>query len=140
MFLLPPHLRDLIEKKEKGPAARAFFRNDLLVRKVRELAVSQRRAEQEVYDDIIESGMKALSEKDKYEEIWTSLTAREQQVTALLCMGYRSSEIAARLGVSYETIRSHSKHVYAKFGLNRKALSAALERWDFESWWESHQP
>ena len=38
------------------------------------MAVSQQRAEQEVYDDIIESGMKVLSDKDKYEDIWTSLS------------------------------------------------------------------
>ncbi len=98
----------------------------MLLRKVREMAASQRRAEQEVYDDIIESGMKALSDKDKYQDIWASLSPREQEVTALTCLGYRSYEIAEALGVSYETVRTHSKHVYAKFGLSRKELPLAL--------------
>jgi DNA-binding CsgD family transcriptional regulator len=140
MFLLPPRLRDLIGKKDKGRSARAFFQDDRLARKVRELAASQRRAEQEVYDDIIESGMKALGDKNRYEEIWTLLSRREQEVTALICLGYRSYEIASTLGISYETVRSHSKHVYAKFGLNRKALRLTLAGWDFDSWWANHQP
>jgi DNA-binding CsgD family transcriptional regulator len=139
MFLLPPRVRDLLEKIPKGPVRRAFSRDELLVRKVREMAASQRRAEQEVYDDIIESGMKVLSDKDKYEDIWTSLSPREQEVTALTCLGYRSYEIAGELGISYETVRSHSKHVYAKFGLSRKELRLVLERWNFEAWWRDHQ-
>ena len=139
MFLLPPRVRDLLEKIPKGRVRRAFSRDELLVRKVREMAVSQRRAEQEVYDDIIESGMKVLSDKDKYEDIWTSLSPREQEVTALTCLGYRSYEIAGALGISYETVRTHSKHVYAKFGLSRKELRRVLERWNFETWWGDHQ-
>ena len=84
--------------------------------------------------------MKALGDKNRYEEIWTLLSRREQEVTALICLGYRSYEIASTLGISYETVRSHSKHVYAKFGLNRKALRLTLAGWDFESWWADHQP
>ena len=95
-----------------------FSKNEHLVRTVREMAVSQRRAESDVYNDILESGMKALSDKHKYEETWGLLSERERQVTALTCLGYRSYEIAVALGVSYETVRSHSKHIYAKFGLN----------------------
>jgi len=139
MFLLPPRVRDLFQRRPKGLIRRAFSRDALLVRKVREMAVSQRRAEQEVYDDIIESGMKALSDKDKYEDIWASLSAREQEVTALTCLGYRSYEIAGALGISYETVRTHSKHVYAKFGLSRKDLRRVLERWNFEAWWGDRQ-
>jgi DNA-binding CsgD family transcriptional regulator len=139
MFLLPPRVRDLFEKKPKGPIRRAFSTEELLVRKVREMAAFQRRAEQEVYDDIIESGMKVLSDKDKYEDIWTSLSPREQEVTALTCLGYRSYEIAEALSISYETVRTHSKHVYAKFGLSRKELPLALRNWNFDAWWGDHQ-
>jgi DNA-binding CsgD family transcriptional regulator len=138
MFLLPSRLRDMLERKRPGILRRVFSKNEQLVRTVRELAVAQRRAEQEVYDDIIESGMKALSDKHKYEDIWGLLSAREQQVTALTCLGYRSYEIAGALGISYETVRTHSKHIYAKFGLRRKGLRQALRQWNFEAWWEDH--
>ena len=138
MFLLPPRLREMLEKKRLGIRGGVFARDDQLRRTVREMAVSQRRAEHEVYDDLIEFGMKALSETGKYEEIWGQLSTREQQVTALICLGFRSYEIAIALGVSYETVRSHSKHIYAKFGLGRKELRQALRQWDFENWWEEH--
>jgi DNA-binding CsgD family transcriptional regulator len=138
MFLLPPRLREMLEKRRPGIVWRVFSKNEQLVRTVREMAVSQQRAEREVYNDIIESGMKALSDERKYEDIWGLLSAREQQVTALTCLGYRSYEIAVALGISYETVRTHSKHIYAKFGVNRKELRQALRQWDFEAWWEDH--
>jgi DNA-binding NarL/FixJ family response regulator len=138
MFLLPPRLREALEKRRPGILRRVFSKDEQLVQTVREMAVSQRRAEQEVYNDIIESGMKALSDKHKYEDIWGLLSAREQQVTALTCLGYRSYEIAGALGISYETVRTHSKHIYAKFGLSRKQLRQTLRRWNFEAWWEDH--
>ena len=77
--------------------------------------------------------------QDEYASLWNSLSQREQQVTALTCLGYRSYEIADMLGVSYETVRTHSKHVYAKFGLNRKELRQALKDWDFQGWLEISQ-
>jgi len=139
MFLLPPRLRDVLEKRQKGLRRRAFLREEQLVKTVREMAISQRRAEQDVYDDILESGMNALSDQYKYEDIWATLSPREQEVTALTCLGYRSYEIAGALSISYETVRTHSKHIYAKFGLNRKELRLALRRWNFEAWWQDHQ-
>ena len=138
MFLLPSRLREMFAKKRLWIHRGIFSRDDPLRRAVREMAVSQRRAEHEVYNDLIESGMRALSKAHKYEEIWGLLSAREQQVTALICLGFRSYEIAIALGVSYETVRSHSKHIYAKFGLGRMELRQALEQWDFDNWWEEH--
>jgi DNA-binding NarL/FixJ family response regulator len=139
MFLLPPRLRDMFERRPRGILRGILSKDEQLARAVKELAVSQRRAEQEVYNDILESGMKALSDKNKHEEIWGLLSTREQQVTALTCMGYRSYEIAGTLGISYETVRTHSKHIYAKFGLSRKELRRALRQWNFEAWWGDHQ-
>ena len=139
MFLLPPRLRDMFERRRPGILRGILSKDAQLVRAVKEMAVSQQRAEQEVYNDILETGMKALSDKNKYEEIWGLLSTREQQVTALTCLGYRSYEIAGILGISYETVRTHSKHIYAKFGLSRKELRRTLRQWNFEAWWEEHQ-
>lgn len=138
MFLLPPRLREIFEKRRPGIRREAFSGDDQLRRTVREMALLQRRDEHEVYADLIESGMKALSETRKYEEVWSRLSVREQQVTALICLGFRSYEIGVALGVSYETVRSHSKHIYSKFGLRRKELRHALRQWDFANWWEDH--
>ncbi len=139
MFLLPPRLREMLAKRSERRDRRLFARDEGLVSRVREIAASQQRGEQEVYNDIIASGMQVLQDKDKYEETWASLSQREQQVAALTCLGYRSYEIAGALGISYETVRTHSKHVYAKFGLNRQALQVALKNWNFEEWWGNRQ-
>lgn len=43
-----------------------------------------------------------------------SLSRRESEVLAALASGYRYKEVAARLGVSHNTIRSHVRHIYEK--------------------------
>lgn len=137
MFLLPPFLQQFLAKRQKGKKPRIYLRDEQLVVRVKQIAVGQQRAEQEVYDDIFAAGMKVLQDKDELAGIWDTLSQREQQVTALTCLGYRSYEIAGMLGVSYETVRTHSKHVYAKFGLGRKELRLALKDWDFQDWLHS---
>jgi DNA-binding CsgD family transcriptional regulator len=137
MFLLPPFLRQFFSKRRKQKDSRVFFRDEQLVVRVKKIAVDQRRGEQDVYQDILEAGMQVLQDKDEYAGVWDTLSQREQQVTALTCLGYRSYEIADLLGVSYETVRTHSKHVYAKFGLNRNELRQALKDWDFQEWQDS---
>lgn len=134
MFLLPPFLRKFLAKRREGKESRVYLKDDQLVLRVKKIATDQRRAEQEIYEDIIAAGMKALQDKSEYAGIWDSLSERERQVTAMTCLGYRSYEIAGMLGISYETVRTHSKHIYAKFGLNRDDLRLALKDWDFHDW------
>ena len=134
MFLLPPFLRQFFAKRRKQNNPRVFLEDEQVVLRVKDIAVSQRREEQEVYEDIIAAGVKAVQYQDAHAAVWDALSLREQQVTALTCLGYRSYEIADMLGISYETVRTHSKHIYAKFGLGRKELRLALKDWDFHEW------
>ncbi len=137
MFLLPPFLKQFLAKRRKKNKPRVFLKDEQLVVRLKEIAVGQKRAEQEVYDDFVAAGMKAVQDRDAYAGMWDALSQRERQVTALTCLGYRSYEIANMLGISYETVRTHSKHIYAKFGLNRKELRLALQDWDFQEWLEN---
>jgi len=59
-----------------------------------------------------------------------SLTAREQQVLALLVEGFSYKMIAAELPVSLETVRSHIKHIYDKLHVRSatEAVSKALRQ------------
>jgi DNA-binding NarL/FixJ family response regulator len=66
---------------------------------------------------------------------WEALSSREQEVTALICLGYTNGEIASKLGISAMTIKSHIRNVLRKFQMHSKIeLSLALEEWDFTNW------
>src|SRR5258708_39809405 len=67
---------------------------------------------------------------------WQSLTPREQEVTALLCMGQRNCQIAETLGIAFGTVKSHLENIFKKFSLgDRHAIRLALRDWDFPTWW-----
>jgi len=73
-------------------------------------------------------------ERETWEK-WQSLTEREQQVAALICLQYRTQQIAARLQIAPETVRSHVHNILHKMDLpNRIALRQLLAGWDFSSW------
>jgi len=43
-----------------------------------------------------------------------TLTTREQEILELLAKGYYYKEISDRLGISYNTVRTHLQHIYEK--------------------------
>jgi DNA-binding NarL/FixJ family response regulator len=54
-----------------------------------------------------------------------SLTAREEETLLLLSKGYSNKEIADRLNLSIETVRSHLKHIYEKMHVRSRAEAVA---------------
>ncbi len=68
-------------------------------------------------------------------ELWRALTPREQEVAALTCLGYTNRQIAARLGISPETVKTHLRNLLARLGLRTKEdLRTCLAGWDFSTW------
>lgn len=61
----------------------------------------------------IDAGCVALGEE-------RGLTSREVEVLQLLCKGRSKSYIAESLFISENTVRSHSKHIYAKLDVHSK--------------------
>ena len=55
-----------------------------------------------------------------------SLTAREDETLVLLTKGYSNKEIADRLNLSIETVRSHLKHVYEKLHVRSRSEAVAF--------------
>ena len=104
-----------------------------------EIARRQNRERQEVLETILRAGVNEILRDEKCTAAWESLSPREQEVTALMCMGYSSYQIADILTISYDTVRTHSKHIYVKFNMKRKELREALKDWRFAEWWESHK-
>jgi len=42
------------------------------------------------------------------------LTRREEEILSLLSQGYANKEIADKLSINYDTVRTHLKHIYEK--------------------------
>jgi DNA-binding NarL/FixJ family response regulator len=55
----------------------------------------------------------------------TRLTPREEEILTLLAKGFVSKEIAGQLGVSYETVRDHLKHIYEKLHVHSRGEAVA---------------
>lgn len=73
-------------------------------------------------------------EKETWQK-WQSLTPREQEVTALICIGYSTAAICEHLGIANETVRTHVRNLLGKFAVaNRKELRRLLVKWDFSAW------
>jgi DNA-binding CsgD family transcriptional regulator len=66
---------------------------------------------------------------------WRALTPRQQQVAALACLNFTNRQIAARLGISPQTVKAHLRNLLHRFELHGKGeLRQALEDWDFSEW------
>ena len=144
MFLLPPWLQRLFKNK-KGKNKRAFASEVAGL----ELATQDIQSAEYKYDE--EAGEDQTNEKKASQEFeifpedpsvrkqWFSLTIRERQVVALVCMGHRNYEIASILGVGYPTVQTHLQNIYRKFSLrSRQEIRAALISWRAEEWWNYH--
>ena len=58
---------------------------------------------------------------DRIAETAVDLTERELQTLALVVQGLPRSEVAERLGISVETVKSHRKRLMAKLGVHTTA-------------------
>ena len=73
--------------------------------------------------------------------LWESLTTRQRQITALVCLGYTYPQIAAKLHLSVPTVKTHVQNIFQKFGLSRRyELVNLLSAWDFREGDESEDP
>jgi DNA-binding NarL/FixJ family response regulator len=46
---------------------------------------------------------------------------REQQILTFLAQGLVAKDVAAKVGLSYHTVRVHIRHVYEKLHVNSRA-------------------
>lgn len=102
---------------------------------ISELALQEQRPESEIHAGLLAA---AIAQRNASEETWCrwqSLSNREQEVTALTCLGYTNHQIAAKLGISHTTIKTHIRNILTKFQLHGKGeLRMALQDWDFREW------
>jgi len=54
-----------------------------------------------------------------------NLTNKEKEIVSLICQGYRNKEIAQKLNISEQTVKSHCNRIYKKVGVSDR-LQLAL--------------
>ncbi len=120
------------------PGSRKFEIAESLVVSIATLANHEGRPEHELLPDILAAGLTQYSTKDRIWKKWESLTPREQEVTALVCLGFTNDEMAARMGVTEGGVKFHLGNVYSKFKVKSRAkLRQKLTGWDFSAWAKS---
>ncbi len=98
------------------------------------LAQEERRSPDEMASDLVDEAISRRQVDADLWQRWQSLSPREQQIAALTCLGYTNPQIAARLGLAVETVRTHTRNVQYKFNVNSKAdLRLLLSAWDFSN-------
>ena len=99
------------------------------------LAARRRRTKGQVVNDLIKDANDKDVQTDQFVRIWETLTPRQKDVTAYICLGLKNKKIAERLFISNETVKTHVQNVFRKFNVHRKdELRGLLAGWDFSSW------
>ena len=99
------------------------------------LAEEETRSESEIAGDLLADTLVRLQADVQYWKKWQNLTPRQQQVAALICLGYTNRQTAAHLTVSPETVKTHVRNILYKFYLQHKTdLLRTLSGWDFSAW------
>jgi DNA-binding CsgD family transcriptional regulator len=102
---------------------------------IAELAQQEQRPEAEIHASLLAEALAQRNTSQDLWQRWQSLSPREQEVAAFTCFGYTNNQIAIRLGLSVETVKTHVGNLLVKFGLHSKVeLRLTLSEWDFRDW------
>jgi DNA-binding CsgD family transcriptional regulator len=89
----------------------------------------------ELAGELLSSGLAQIRSNEGFMERWRSLSPRQKDVTGFTCLGYTNRQIAARLGIREETVKTYVQNTLVKFQLHgKKELQEALKDWDFSAW------
>jgi ATP/maltotriose-dependent transcriptional regulator MalT len=140
MSILWRLIQSILPQKDTVEESRVFLQDEELVAVIKDVARQQKRPEEDVVADFTKVGINQFLTQNELESRWSSLSHREQQVVALICMGYRNYEIAKTLVIAPETVKTHLQGIFNKFDLrSSKELRLALKHWDFLEWWDQNQ-
>lgn len=102
---------------------------------VLKLSMLDHRSPDDVAGDLLALGLQQRQAEIEKLRAWHTLTPREKEVAALMCLGYTNPEIAERLTISPKTVKVHIRNILSKFELiSRFALAQYLVQWDFSAW------
>lgn len=121
---------------DSAPSARGpFDLDEEVIRAVRELAEREQRPEGEIASALLAYALEHYRVAEENLRNWQELTPRQQQVVAMTCQNLTTQEIADRLCITPDTVKTHIRNGARKLGLRTKLdLRQALMDWDFSAW------
>lgn len=106
-----------------------------LVQEIHDLAERDERTEKEITADLLSYAISQRHQADENLRRWEELSPRERDIAAFTCLGYTNRQIAARLYISPETVKTHMRSVLRKYSVRSKSeLRRQLADWDFSAW------
>ena len=134
MYLFERILRAIRGWFKRGSGAN-FTLDVHTLRSLQSIAEHEKRTPEEVADQILNDALRSHAAQGEYWESWLSLSPREQEIAALICLNYTSRQIASKLHISPETVKTHVERILLKFGVpDRNTLRVLLSGWDFSGW------
>jgi len=136
-----PNLRDLLPwRQQSHPLPLVQIRPELLTA-VQKIAIQENLPVGSVVNDLLQFALAERREAHATLTVWQELTAREKEVAVLIWLGLTNPEIAERLVLSPNTVKTHIRHILAKFSLSSKEeLRLELATLDFSEWLDSWLP
>ena len=117
------------------PGKRLFALKKDLAEYIEYLAAEEKIPADTLLEELVEMGLEHQRQAEEAWQRWLQLSPREQQVAALVCLGYTNPQIASALVISVDTAKTHVKHIMRKFDVHsRGELRIQLADWDFSAW------
>lgn len=122
-------------RQTPGPRTYHFDASESLQVTLSTLATDEGRPEDELIPDILAAGLTQYEARERLWNTWETLTAREKDVAAFVCLGYTNRQTAARLHISPYTVKDRLSSVFRKFDVHKRGeLRLLLSVWDFSEW------
>jgi DNA-binding CsgD family transcriptional regulator len=122
-------------KRSQPERKRTYHLDDPFHIELNNIAIQENRTQEEITANMLAAGMYQYRRKDELLRLWYSLSLRERDVTALTCLGLTNRHMAARIGISSETVKTYLGTVLNKLGLRSKVeLRVLFANLGFEAW------
>lgn len=135
MYLFQRIVRTIRSRFFPDASVNSFQLDVDTLRSLNLIAEREQRTPEEIARQILDDALRSHEAQEENWLRWQSLTAREQEIAALVCLNYTTRQIASMLHISPETVKSHVERVLLKFdAADRHALRMILSGWDFSAW------
>jgi len=118
-----------------GPRTYRLDVSDSLQVTLSTIAQDEGRPEHELIPELLNAGLTQYTSQERVWKKWETLSAREKDVVALVCLEYTNSQIASRLNISPDTVKARLANAFRKFDVHKRSdLRLLMAHWDFSAW------